>query len=549
MTSHTPATPNPAVILPPNTQRRFSILRQQHPTHKPRHRVLVALGALVVAAALLPMVYLVIRGAGAGVDGLAYVFSERTVGIALNSLWLALGVAGASLALGVPFAYLTTRTDLPGRRIWLVAGLLGMVIPSYLGAIAFIEAFGPVGAAQKLLEPFGVARLPSVYGYFGAWAVITLYTFPYVVLPVRAALLSLDSAQDEAARILGLSRWKAFFRVTLPQLRPALAAGALLSMLYALSDFGVVILMRYNAFTRAIYTAYNSTFDRERAALLAITLVVLTSVLVMIERKAAKTRGRSVHAGSRRKFTPVPLGRWKWPALAFCAVLVFVSAGIPLMVLGGWALNPNVTSPVPLRLDVLTGQTLLVGVLTAIAVGIAALPLAILGARSKSRAGRWLIGAAYLGNVLPGLVIGLSMVYFAANYAPSIYQTLPLLIYGCGVRFLPFGISSTQAALSGISPRLEEAARTLGDNGIKAIWHVTVPLAWAGVLGGMALVALNAMKELPTTLLLAPIGYRTLATQAWTAYESGSRALIGAPGLLLMAISALTLAVLLWRER
>jgi len=504
---------------------------------------------LVVALTLLPMAYLVIRGAGAGLDGLAYVFSERTVEIALNSLWLALGVAGASVLIGVPFAFLTTRTDLPGRRLWLMAGLMGMVIPSYLGAISFIEAFGPVGGLQKILAPLGVARLPSFYGFFGAWFVITLYTFPYVVLPVRAALLSMDTAQDEAARILGYSRWGAFFRVTLPQLRPALAAGSLLAMLYTLSDFGVVILLRYNAFTRAIYTAYNSTFDRERAALLALTLVILTSVLVVIERKASKTRGRGGHAGAPRKSSPIPLGKWTWPALIFCAVLVFISAGIPLLVLGGWALNPNVTSAVPVRLEVLAGQTLLVGGLTALTVGIASLPLAILGARAQSRVAGWLIGAAYLGNVLPGLVIGLSMVYFAANYAPTLYQTLPLLIYGCGVRFLPFGISSTQAALMGVSAKLEEAARSLGDSGMQAVWHITVPLARAGVLGGMALVALNAMKELPTTLLLAPIGFKTLATQAWTAYDSGSRALIGAPGLLLMGLSAVTLGVLLWREK
>jgi iron(III) transport system permease protein len=512
--------------------------------------LLLGLSLVVIGLALLPIAYLVIRGAGAGTAAFEYVFSPRTLEIAVNSLALAVGVAVASLVIGVPFAFLTTRTDLPARRVWLMAGLLGMVIPSYLGAIAFLEAFGPVGALQKLLAPLGVTRLPSVYGYFGAWFVITLYTFPYVVMPVRAALLSFDPAQDEAARILGLSRWRAFFRVTLPQLRPALAAGALLSMLYALSDFGVVILLRFNAFTRAIYTAYNSTFDRERAALLALTLVVMTLALVWMERKWAKTRGRGgVHAGARRVAPVIPLGRWKWPALAFCGLLVFVSAGIPLMVLTGWALNPNVTSAVPVRLDVLSWQTLVVGVLTAVAVGLAALPLAILGARTKSRAGRWLIGASYLGNVLPGLVIGLSMVYFAANYAPAIYQTLPLLVYGCAVRFLPFGVSSTQAALAGVSTKLEEAARSLGDSAGRAVWRVTVPLAWAGVLGGMALVALNAMKELPTTLLLSPIGYRTLATQAWTAYDSGSRALIGAPGLLLMLVSALSLGVLLWRQK
>ena len=99
-----------------------------------------------------------------------------------------------------------------------------------------------------------------------------------------------------------------------------------------------------------------------------------------------------------------------------------------------------------------------------------------------------------------------------------------------------------------ISPRLDEAARTLGCTGWRATARITLPLARTGVFGGMALVALSAMKELPTTLMLSPIGFRNLATRAWTGYDSASYALVGAPGLLLLAVSALTLFVLLWQK-
>lgn len=510
---------------------------------------LYALAVPVIAVIALPIFYLILRGAGAGAEGVAYLFSARTLTIVVNSLAMAFAVAAGSVAIGVPFAWLTARTDLPYRRLWLVGGLLTMVIPSYLGAIAFVEAFGPVGALRDLLAPLGVTRLPPVYGFFGAWVVLTLYTFPYVVLPVRAALLKIDPAQEEAARMLGMGRWRAFYRVTLPQLRPALAAGILLSMLYTLSDFGVVMVLRYNAFTRAIYTAYNSSFDRERAALLALVLVALTVALVLLERRAGKSLPvYRLQGQAARKSSPVPLRRWTLPALVLCAFLVLIGVGVPLAVLGGWALNPNLTSSVPVELESLTAQTVGVSVVTALVVGIAALPLALLAARATSRISRVLVGASYLGNVLPGLVTGLALVYFAANYWPSVYQTVPLLVVGYAARFLPYSVGATRSALAMISPRLEEAARTLGCTGEAATRRITLPMARAGVLGGMALVALSAMKELPTTLMLSPIGFKNLATRAWTGYEAASFALVGTPGLLLLAVSALTLFVLLWQE-
>ncbi len=525
-------------------------LEQKRQRFMLRIPLIYIISAIIVGVVTLPVVYLALRAVGAGDAGLEYLMRPRTLNILTNSLLLMGAVVGASVAIGVPFAWLTTRTNLPFRRFWLVIGLLPIVIPSYIGAVTFVEAFGPVGMLQSLLEPFGVVRLPSIYGFFGAWLTITLFTYPYVVLPVRAALLNNDPALEEAARSLGLNRLQVFRRVTLPQLVPAIIGGSLLSALYTLSDFGAVMVMKYNAFTRAIYLSYEVSFNRERAAILAMVLVVFTVLLLMAEMGLARKHPNyRIGTGAKRQAQPVKLGRWMGLALLFCLILVSIGVLLPVGVLLKWALNPNMTSAVNINLQELSANTIGVSAMTAIIVGIAALPLAMMVTRSVTRVGQTLVGISYIGNVLPGIVVALALVYFAANYLPSVYQTIPVLLLGYATRFLPYSLSATRSALTQINPRLEEAARSLGCQPWQVLLRVTVPLARAGILGGMALVFLSVMKELPTTLILAPIGFRTLATRIWTAADSGALSLVGVPALLLLAVSCLSLVVILWRDQ
>ncbi len=516
----------------------------------PRYIGLYLISAVIVAAVTLPILYLVIRAAEAGTEGIAYLLRPRTLTIVGNSLVLVAAVVAASAAIGIPFAWLTTRTNLPFRRVWLILGLLPMVIPSYIGAVTIVAVLGPVGYAQQLLAPLGIDRLPEIYGFFGAWLTITLFTYPYFVLPVRAALLKSDPALEEAAHSLGLSRWQVFVRVTLPLLRPALAAGALLTALYTLSDFGAVMVMRYNAFTRAIFTSYNSSFDRSQAAILSLVLVALTIGLLLAERRFAQhQKNYRIGTSVSRPIQSIKLGRWQIPALLFCSLLVTIGVLLPVGVLLSWALNSNVTSAVPIDLNELGWNTFAASGLTALVVGLAALPIAILGLRSSSRLSKMLVSSAYFGNVLPGLVVALALVFFASHALPAIYQTLPLLVLGYAVRFLPYSLAATRSALTQINPSIEDAARCLGKRPWQVTLQITMPLARAGILGGMALVFLNAMKELPTTLILAPIGFKTLATRIWTASENATLALVGLPGLVLMFVAALSLALILWREK
>ena len=176
---------------------------------------------MVVALVCLPLVYLVVRVVEGGADAWVVLGRARIIELVGNTALLVVLVTGAALALGVPLAWLVTRTDLPGRRLWAVAAALPLVIPSYVAALVLLAAFGPRGFLQQVLEgPFGIERVPEIYGLPGAVLALTISTYPYVYLLAAAALRDLDPALEEASRSLGRSRAETFRRVTLPVLRP-----------------------------------------------------------------------------------------------------------------------------------------------------------------------------------------------------------------------------------------------------------------------------------------------------------------------------------------
>jgi iron(III) transport system permease protein len=492
-----------------------------------------------VALVVLPLVYLVLRAAGGGLDALRVLQRPGTVELVLKTALLVGAVTAAAIAVGLPLAWLVTRTDLPARRFFAVAAPLPLVIPSYVAALALLGAFGPRGLLQSVLEgPFGVERLPEIYGFLGAWLALTLSTYPYVFLLGAAALRGLDPALEDAARGLGQTRWTVFRRVTLPALRPSLGAASLLVALYALSDFGAVSLMQYNALTRSIYLQYRSLFDRTPAAVLALVLVALALVLLVLEERSRRRTVRGAASGAARPPTLIPLGAWRVPAVAFCTATVGFFLVVPIVVLVYWSvraveLGHGVAVAWEAALSSLSASALAAGIAV-----LAVLPVALLAGRYPQPWTRALERISYTGNALPGIVIALSLVFFAANYATPLYQTLGLLVFAYVVRFFPQALAGVGSALQSVNPRVEEAARSLGRGPLRVLVTVTVPLIRRGILAGAALVFLNAMKELPATLLLRPTGFDTLATEIWryTSVASYSRA--APPALLLILVSA-----------
>lgn len=520
-----------------------------------RRRPPVALwtaAGLVGLAAVLPVFYLAVRALDGGAAGAAeLLFRARTLDILISTAALILTVTFFSMAIALPVAWLTMRTDMPFRRVLSVVSVLPLVVPSFVLAMTAISVAGPRGMLQRALEsPFGIERLPSIYGLPGATLVIVIVSYPYVLLTVRSALRRMDPSLEEASRTMGYGAFRTFRSVTLPLLRPALAAGALLAALYALSDFGAVALMRYETFTWAIFVQYESAFDRSIAATLSLVLVALAVVILLAE---GFTRGSGAYhrisAGAVRPMRPVELGAWRWPAFTFTMIPVIAGLIIPVGLLLFWLVRGVTNGEQMLPLWGPTRNSVYVSFLAAVVTLAAAVPVAVLAVRYRSIMSRLIERATYIGFGLPGIVVALSLVFFGVNVALPLYQTTALLVVGYAMLFLPAAVGALRASLLQVSPRVEEAAQSLGRPQWRVILTVTLPLVMPGALAGAAIVFLMTMKELPATLILSPIGFKTLATSIWGSATEAFFARTAAPALLLILASGLPTAYLVLRDR
>lgn len=512
---------------------------------------LLTTAALLVGSAMaLPLVYLAIRSLGASTDAWDIFLRPRTAQILWRSIQLVVVVTGGCLLIGVPLAWFTTRTDLPNRRLLAVLCALPLVVPTYVGAFLYISALGPRGLLQDALSPLGVTRLPEIYGLPGAALTLVLLSYPYVYLTVRASLLRMDPSLEESARLLGHNTFGTFMRLTLPQLRPAMVSGSLLVALYTLSDFGAVSLMRYESFTWAIYQQYLGSFDRTVAAMLAFGLVGLASLVLIVEGLA---RGRSRYyrssSGSEREQPVVALERWRRPLGAYVWTVVIAALGLPAAVLGYWLLN-GVTSGEPfLLLWGATWNAVSVSALAAVAATLLAVPVAAKVVRQPGLVASSVYRVSHTGYAMPGIVVALALVFFASRLASPLYQTLWLLLFGYVVLHLPAALGAVRSSLVQISPRLEESARILGSGQLRALLTITGPLLKPGLLMGGALVFLITVKELTATLILSPLNFKTLATAVWSASEEAFFAQAAAPALMIILVSSIPMALLIFRER
>jgi iron(III) transport system permease protein len=511
----------------------------------------LVVAALAVAIPVaLPLAYLAIVVAQDASLAWDTIWRDQTLRLLLRSSALAVAVTLAAVALALPLSWLVTRTDLPGRRLWTVLITLPLVIPSYIGAYLMVSALGPHGLLQDLLaEPFGVEQLPSIYGFLGAWLVLTLFTYPLVLLTVRASLARLDPQLEEAARGMGRSGWSTYRTIVLPQLMPAVGAGGLLVALYVLSDFGAVSILRFDSFTRAIYATYRGSFDRIGAASLSALLVVLMFLVLWLE---GRTRRRFAYyrtaPGAARRPQKVRLGRWRWPALAFCAAVTILALVVPVAVLVYWSLQSVAGDPDWSEISSAAVDSITAAGLAAAIAAVCAIPVAMLVARYPSRIAALIERVTFTGYALPHIVVALTLVFFGTRVALPLYQTLAMLVFAFVVLLLPLAVGATRASLMQVSPRLEEAARSVGRGPLAVLRTITAPLAAGGVAAGAALVFLTAVKELPATLVLAPIGFETLSTEIWTATSVGFYERGAIPSLVLLLISAPPLYLLTTRH-
>lgn len=523
---------------------------------RPPWFLVVAAGITAIAIST-PLIYLFVRAGGTGLDQVWLMLSRpRTLAVLRDSAGLAAVVTIFSGLISLPLAFLTERTDLPGRKFWAIATTLPLAVPSYVGSFAIIASFGTKGSwFQLLLEPFGVQELPSIYGWPGAILSLTLFTYPYLLISIRSGLQGIDPSLEEASRNLGQNSWSTFWRVTFPQLRPSLVAGGLLVALYSLRDFGTPSLMQFDSFTRVIFIQYKSSFNRNSAAVLALVLVALVWLILWLEYRARTGAAYySSHSGGGRptsqvSLRQVSLGWWKWPAIAFCSLITFLGLVLPIAISGLWLWRGLNAGNMPPNFFPAAANSLLAASLAAIAATLFALPVAILSVRFPGAIAILIERCTYIGFGLPGIVVALSLVFLGGQYLPLVYQTLPMLIFAYLILFLPQSVGTIRSSLLQINPGLEESARILGRSPWQTIQEITIPLVSPGVVGGGLLVFLTAIKELPATMLLAPIGFRTLATEIWNATEDVAFADAAAASLSLLMVSTVSTLVLLKQKK
>ncbi|WP_228484492.1 ABC transporter permease [Microbacterium cremeum] len=482
--------------------------------------------AVLVAGCLVPVWYVVQSAIALGPDELARILMRPYIARLLTDTVLLVVISlPCTIVLAVGGAWLVERTALPARRVLAVALAAPLAIP------AFVASYGWASA------------MPGISGLWGGVLVATLAYYPLVYLPVLAALRGLDPALEETARSLGMGSWGVFFRVVLPQLRLALLGGALVVGLHLLAEYGAFAFLRFDTFTTAIVVAYQSTFAGPNAAGLGIVLTTLTVGLLAAE---AAARGRLPYArvggGSAHPPTRLSLGRWMPVALG--AVLAVLTAGVvvPLTTVVRW-----LTAAQPAdyaSLGPAAAQTIALAVAGALCAIAVALPIAWLSVRYPGRGARILEGAAYLAGSLPAIIVALALVVVSLRLVPATYQTVVTVTAAYVILFLPRALVTIRAGLAQVPESLEQAARSLGRSPAVARLVITMPLLLPSLAAAAALVGLGAANELTATLLLAPTGTRTIATEFWSAASSLDYSAAAPSALALVLLSAPAVALM-----
>ena len=443
---------------------------------------------------------MVVATANAGWDTIvALVFRPRVGELLFNTLSLVLVTIPLCVVIGVGGAWLVERTSLAGNKVWAVLLAAPLAIPAFVNSYAWVSA------------------IPSLGGISGGVLISVLSYFPLVYIPVAAVLSRLDPALEQSAAALGLGPWKVFFRVVLPQLRLATAGGALLVGLHLLAEYGAFAMIAFDTFTTAIYDQFRSTFNGAAANMLAGVLVLFCLLMLMAE---SKTRGSAryarVGAGVQSSPSRLSLGAYQLPGQLALIAVSALALGVPLWHVGRWLIAGG--TQIWARDDLLNALllTLDYGLIGAAVTTALAFPLAYLVIRHPGPVSKVLEAANYISSSMPGIVVALALVTITIHNVPAIYQSSLVLVAAYALLFMPRALVNLRAGIAQVPRELDEAARALGKPPLVAFLRVTLRLAAPAAAGGAALVFLGIVNELTATLLLAPNGTRTLATQFWS---------------------------------
>ena len=480
-----------------------------------------------------------------------------------NTLVLVLGVGVGVTLLGVSLAWLTSLCEFPGRR-WLDwALMLPFAIPAYVLAFVFVGLLDFAGPLQtQLREWFGNDVRFRVRSTGGVIIVLVLVFYPYVYLLARNAFLAQGKGLMEAARVLGLSPWRAFWRVALPMARPAIGAGLALAIMETLADFGAVSVFNFDTFTTAIYKTWYSFYSLTSATQLA-SLLLLAVMLVLYGERRARGAVRPVNERPRSKALYHLKGAQAWAASTWCGLVFACGFVIPLLQLIAWFWQRG-RFDLDERYSALILHTLYLGAMAALITVSVALLLAFARRLAPTRLMRSTVGLANLGYALPGsmlavaimlafsyldreLVIPLSTFLGGAG-KPILLGSLSALLLAYMIRFLAVAYGPLENSLARIRPSLPEASRSLGVGGAGLFFKVYLPLLVPGALSAALLVFVDVLKEMPATLLMRPFGWDTLSVRVFEMTSEGEWARASLPALTLVLVGLLPVILLIRRS-
>ncbi|MCJ1888308.1 iron ABC transporter permease [Pseudomonas sp. LA21] len=507
---------------------------------------------IVAALVLLPISVLLLSWAEIDREIWAHLWDTQLPRLLGNTLVLVGGVGVGVTLLGVSLAWLTSLCEFPGRR-WLDwALMLPFAVPAYVLAFVFVGLLDFAGPVQTLLrEWFGSGlRLPRVRSTGGVIIVLVLVFYPYVYLLARTAFLAQGRGLTEAARVLGLSPWMAFWRVALPMARPAIGAGLALAIMETLADFGTVSVFNFDTFTTAVYKTWYGFYSLSSATQLASLLLLFVMLVLLGERYS---RGRSGVPSERPRGAALyRLHGWKaFAATAWCLLVFACAFVIPVLQLLAWCWQKG-------RFDLderywgLILHSLYLGGLAALVTVAVALLLAFARRLSPTAAVRSAVGISNLGYALPGSVLAVAIMLafsWLDNHAviplssalggagkPLLLGSLGALLVAYLIRFMAVAHGPLEGALARIRPSLPEASRSLGVGGAGLFFRVYLPLLLPGTLSAALLVFVDVLKEMPATLLMRPFGWDTLAVRVFEMTSEGEWARAALPALTLVLV-------------
>ncbi|WP_295980322.1 iron ABC transporter permease [uncultured Variovorax sp.] len=540
-----------------------------------RHRGLQAAGPawrcasfLIAIGVLAPVLTLAWLAFGSGLGHWGPLFAHVLPQATLNTAVLLAGVGVLVLVIGTGCAWLVTAHDFPGRGTLHWALLLPLAMPTYIVAFAYLDLLHPIGPVQGAIRwMLGFDnprqfRLPDLRSMPGAIFVLGFVLYPYVYMTARAMFMTQPAHLMEAARMLGESRRGAFFRVALPLARPALAVGLSLALLETLNDIGASEFLGVNTLTVAVYTTWVTRSDLAGAAQIACAMLFVVIALVWLERNGRRHQ-RFGSAQRMRAVQPRRLrGAAAWAATTAAALPVLIGFVAPAAYLvwesakrlrQGGGISQGLVASLGNTLALAAGVT---------AVAVAAGLVVAWAARSQGSGparARWQARAATLGYAVPGTVLAIGLLTPALAFDSALatafgWQGLPLmscgvvLVVACAIRFLAMPVGGIEAGLSRIPPAIEQASRLLGETTAGTLRRVHLPLLRPAMASAALLVFVDAMKELPATLLLRPANFDTLATWLYAEAARGTYE-EGAIAALAIVLAGLLPVVLLARNQ